>query len=226
MKDKRKPSYEFGPFRIGGADGLLTRDGRPVRLPPKSYDLLLFLVENQGRVVDKETLLANIWPGVFVEESNLTKNIYVLRRCLGNAREGKPYIETFPRRGYRLDADVRGPAAAEPRAVTPAQNLGAFVGRDWQLQRLDTLMEQTIRGAGKIALLSGEAGIGKTALAESFLAQVRRRYPDVLAARGLCVEQYGAGEAYLPFLDALSSLLSTCAKDRVLTVLKANAPAW
>ena len=83
MKDKRKPVYEFGPFRIAGAEGLLTCNGRVIRLAPKSFDLLLFLVENRGRVLDKETLLTSVWPGTFVEESNLTKNVFLLRRCLG-----------------------------------------------------------------------------------------------------------------------------------------------
>jgi DNA-binding winged helix-turn-helix (wHTH) protein len=233
MKDKSKPVYEFGPFRIAGAEGLLTRNGRVIRLAPKSFDLLLFLVENRGRVLDKETLLTSVWPGIFVEESNLTKNVSLLRRRLGQREDGNPYIETFPRRGYRFDADIHDCAIAELpqapaglRSATPEQPFGTFVGRKQELRKLEALLEQTRRGAGKIALLSGEAGIGKTALAESFLASVRRRYPDTLVAQGACVEQYGAGEAYLPFLDALSSLLATRARERVLTVLRTNAPTW
>jgi len=233
MNEKRKPVYEFGRFRMASAEGLLTRDGQAIRLPPKALELLLFLLENRGRVVGKETLLTRVWSGTFVEESNLTKNVFLLRRNLGAREDGRPYIETFPKRGYRFDADVRERSAAEfahaPAEVgsaTSRQDLGSFVGRDQQLRQLKALMEQTIDGAGKMALLSGEAGIGKTALAESFLASVRRRHPNVLAARGVCVEQYGSGEAYLPFLDALTSLLRTCAKERVLTALQANAPAW
>ena len=233
MNEKRKPVYEFGPFRMASAEGLLTRNGQAIRLPPKAFELLLFLLENRGRVVGKEMILTSVWSGTFVEESNLTKNVFLLRRCLGAREGGRPYIETFPKRGYRFDADVRertatefAHAPAEVGASTPGQDLGAFVGRDQQLRRLKTLMEQTIDGAGKIALLSGEAGIGKTALAESFLAWIRQRHPNILAARGVCVEQYGAGEAYLPFLDAVTSLLRTCAKERALTALQANAPAW
>src|SRR4029077_18355673 len=62
--------------------------------------------------------------------------------------------------------------------------------------------------------------------AESFLAWVRQRHPNILAARGVCVEQYGASEAYLPFLDSVTAVLRACANERVLTALQANAPAW
>src|SRR6185369_4470123 len=181
MNEKRKPVYEFGRFRMASAEGLLTRDGQAIRLPPKALELLLFLLENRGRVVGKETLLTRVWSGTFVEESNLTKNVFLLRRNLGAREDGRPYIETFPKRGYRFDADVRERSAAEfahaPAEVggaTSRQDLGSFVGRDQQLRQLKALLEQTIDGAGKMALLSGEAGIGKTALAESFLASVRR----------------------------------------------------
>jgi DNA-binding winged helix-turn-helix (wHTH) protein/tetratricopeptide (TPR) repeat protein len=233
MTDEKKPVYEFGPFRVVSSEGLLTRNGRVIRLAPKSFELLLFLVENRGRVLDKEILLTKVWPGTFVEESNLTKNISLLRRCLGERKDGRPYIETFPRRGYRFDAHVREAPTAQPHqavSVLPVAachpELGTFVGRDQELRKLETFMEETARGAGKIALLSGEAGIGKTALAESFLAAIRRRYPDVLIARGVCIEQYGAGEAYLPFLDVLSALLATCARERALAALRTHAPAW
>src|SRR5215831_18542082 len=113
MAEKAKPVYKFGPYRIAGADGLLTRNGRAIRLTPKSFELLLFMVENRGRLLNKETLLTSIWPDTFVEESNLTKNVFLLRRCLGEREDGRPYIETFPRRGYRFDADVHVERIAE-----------------------------------------------------------------------------------------------------------------
>ena len=233
MAEKAKPVYKFGPFRIARADGLLTRNGRAIRLTPKSFELLLFMVENRGRLLDKETLLASIWPDSFVEESSLTKNVFLLRRCLGEGEDGRPYIETFPRRGYRFDADVHVEAIAELphptralRGDTPDKELGILVGRDRELRILESLMEQTTRGNGKIVLLIGEAGIGKTALAESFLASVRRRYPDTLIAKGVCIEQYGAGEAYLPFLEALNLLVTSYTRERVLAPLGVNAPTW
>src|SRR5713226_9249 len=197
MDNNRKAVYEFGPFRMASAEGVLTRNGQVIRLDPKSFDLLVFLVENRGRVLDKETLLTNVWPGTFVEESNLTKNVSILRRRLGEREDGTSFIETFPRRGYRFDAEVRETAAELPQAMQAFHGAirehegGTFVGRKEELRRLEESMEQAARGAGKIVLLSGEVGIGKTALAQSFLGLVRRRRPDVLTAQGVCVEQYG-----------------------------------
>src|SRR5436309_3228203 len=106
--------YEFGPFRLDAANRLLYRDGQIIPLPPKVVDTLLVLVEKAGSVVDKETLLSRVWPDTFVDENNLSQNISVLRRALGN---GDCKIETVPKRGYRLIAPVRAP---EPPDI-PAQ---------------------------------------------------------------------------------------------------------
>ncbi len=105
MDNKRKAVYEFGPFRIANAEGILTRNSHVIRLAPKSFDLLVFLVENRGRVLDKETLLTNVWPGTFVEESNLTKNVSILRRRLGEREDGTSFIEIDGASGARRRED-------------------------------------------------------------------------------------------------------------------------
>jgi DNA-binding winged helix-turn-helix (wHTH) protein len=116
MTNRIKQFYRFGPFRADSEDRLLLRDGEVVTLTPKCFDLLLFLIENRGRVLDKQALMTGVWPGVSVEESNLTKNIFLLRKSLGERPDGKSYIETFPRRGYRFEAEVVDSAeeAADP----------------------------------------------------------------------------------------------------------------
>lgn len=81
--------------------------GTPVALPPKALKTLLLLVQNSGRVVTKENLMNEIWPGIFVEESNLTQNIFTLRKALGEGRRGQKYIETMTKRGYRFAIRVR-----------------------------------------------------------------------------------------------------------------------
>jgi DNA-binding winged helix-turn-helix (wHTH) protein/Flp pilus assembly protein TadD len=98
--------YEFGPFLLDVTEQLLLRDGRPIPLKPKLFDLLLLLVENSGHVLDKNRLMSTLWPDTFVEESNLTVNIFALRKALGNSRNKHSYIETVPRRGYRFVANV------------------------------------------------------------------------------------------------------------------------
>ena len=83
------------------------RDGQPVTLPPKDLETLLVLVENAGHIVEKEEILEKVWPDVFVEEGNLARHVFNLRRELGDSADGRPYIETIPRRGYRFIAPTK-----------------------------------------------------------------------------------------------------------------------
>jgi len=100
-------SYEFGPYRLDPSERLLTRAGDIISLTPKATEILLMLVVNAGQLVEKDKLLQQVWPDTFVEESNLSQNIFTLRRALGDERAGPRYIETVPRRGYRFVATVR-----------------------------------------------------------------------------------------------------------------------
>jgi serine/threonine protein kinase/tetratricopeptide (TPR) repeat protein len=101
-----------------------------------------------------------------------------------------------------------------------------LVGREPEMRRLGELVTQTVDGSGKFVLLSGEPGIGKSALARSFLHAAQRQHPDLLVGRGACVEQYGTGEAYLPFLQALPELLAGAGRERVVVLLRRHAPTW
>jgi DNA-binding winged helix-turn-helix (wHTH) protein/TolB-like protein/tetratricopeptide (TPR) repeat protein len=99
--------YEFGPFRLNATEGILLCDGRPIPLTPKALAILSVLVRNGGRLVEKSELMETGWPDTFVEESNLTQNIFTLRKLLGKDAHGRSYIETVSRRGYRFMAEVR-----------------------------------------------------------------------------------------------------------------------
>ncbi len=116
--------YEFGPFQMDPAEQRLLQAGKPVLLTPKAFQTLLVLVENQGRLMEKEELLRLVWPDTFVEESTLAQNIFTLRKQLGGDAE-PVYIETVPKRGYRFaapvklvesPADSRGPVRVAPDA--------------------------------------------------------------------------------------------------------------
>lgn len=98
--------YVFGPFRLEADHGLLLRNGVPVPLKPKVSDTLLVLVREHGRVISKEELMQQIWGDTAVEENNLTQNISVLRKTLGESPTGQKYIETITKRGYRFMATV------------------------------------------------------------------------------------------------------------------------
>jgi pimeloyl-ACP methyl ester carboxylesterase/DNA-binding winged helix-turn-helix (wHTH) protein len=99
--------FEFGPFKLDTAERVLLRDGQAVQLTPKTFETLLFLVQNRGRVLEKGEMMQSIWPDAFVEEANLAVNISSLRKILGHRADGSHYIETIPRRGYRFTASVR-----------------------------------------------------------------------------------------------------------------------
>lgn len=117
--------YEFGPFRLNVTEGLLLCEGRPVPLTPKALAILSLLVRKSGSLVEKSELMETVWPDTFVEESNLTQNIFTLRKLLGRDAHGRSYIETVSRRGYRFMAEVREfrdeglPRAATDDGVSP-----------------------------------------------------------------------------------------------------------
>src|ERR1022692_448247 len=102
MSGDRPHFYDFGSFRVDPAQRVLLRDGRPVALQPKAFEILLFLVRNPGRLITKEELLSAIWPELVVEESNLSQNIFLLRKALGDGESGHRCIVTLPRRGYQF----------------------------------------------------------------------------------------------------------------------------
>ena len=103
----QRPFYEFDAFRIDTALSRLARAGEPVPLPPKAFDLLILLARNTDRVMTKAELMEALWPDTFVDEANLTQHVYTLRKALGDQPNGQPFIETVPRRGYRLATAVR-----------------------------------------------------------------------------------------------------------------------
>jgi len=98
--------FEFGPFRLDASERVLLRDGRPVPLTLKAFDLLMLLVENNGHIVEKDVLMNRVWSGSFVEEGNLKVTISMLRKALEDNQDGNRFIETVPRRGYRFVAEV------------------------------------------------------------------------------------------------------------------------
>src|SRR5215831_15372044 len=104
---KIKQLYEFGPFRVDPEKELLLRDRETVALAPKAFQILLVLVRHSKEVVTKDDLIKSVWPDTFVEEANLSRNIFMLRKALGESSKDHQYILTVPGRGYRLAESVR-----------------------------------------------------------------------------------------------------------------------
>lgn len=227
MLPESNGALEFGPFRIDREQRLLTSGNALIPLAPKVFDTLLALVESGGRVVDRDSLIRKVWPDAFVEEGSLSRNISTLRKALGEGPQDQKYIATIPKRGYRFVSPVSVPSAGggptgSAAAFTAAQG---FVGRRHEMDRLAGHFERMLAGSGKVVFLTGEAGIGKSALSEEFIRWARGLHPALCVSTGRAVEQYGTGEAYLPFLDALTALLRE-RRDSVWPTLRSNAPTW
>ncbi len=107
MSSPENQLYEFGPFVIDARSRILLKDGATVRLTPKAFDTLFVLVQHASQVVEKEQLLREVWPDIFVEEGSLSHNIHGLRKALGDDSSEPRYIETIPKRGYRFVAPVK-----------------------------------------------------------------------------------------------------------------------
>ena len=106
MSAEIKVLYEFGKFRCDPREHLLLGDGKPVSLSPKAFEILVILIQHNGRLLTKDEIMQKVWPDSFVEEANLTVNVSALRKALGETPGGQQYIETVPKRGYRFVAPV------------------------------------------------------------------------------------------------------------------------
>jgi DNA-binding winged helix-turn-helix (wHTH) protein/tetratricopeptide (TPR) repeat protein len=132
MPSETKALYEFGKFRCDPREHLLLCAGKPVSLSPKSFEILVALIQSNGRLLTKDELMEQVWPDSFVEEANLTVNISTLRKVLGETPGGQRYIETVPKRGYRFIAPVReyeGDGQSSPSTPTSgAEQAGPLPG--------------------------------------------------------------------------------------------------
>ncbi|HMV46826.1 MAG TPA: AAA family ATPase [Blastocatellia bacterium] len=228
MNNTNERFYEFGRFRFELRRGRLLRDGEPVRLPAKAAETLRVLLERRGRTVGREELLEAVWSRTTVEDANLTVAVSTLRKVLG-PRDGAPWIETIPRIGYRFTADsetaglLPDSQASVPPANRPSGQPRHFVGRNRERAQLHQAFERARTGRGSLLCIAGEAGIGKTALVEDFLAELDGQ--RIFIARGRCSERLAGADAYLPWLESLESLLSA---DRlgISRVMHQFAPTW
>jgi Tol biopolymer transport system component/DNA-binding winged helix-turn-helix (wHTH) protein len=126
---EKAPIYTFGPYQLDPSERLLSRDGTALALTPKAFDLLVYLVERHGRLVEKTTLLNALWPDTVVEEANVAYNIAALRKVLGDGRGDAQFIETVPTRGYRFVAPVVEAPSASHLPERRGRRLGFVVTR-------------------------------------------------------------------------------------------------
>ena len=170
-------TYRFGPFSFDAVRRRLTRDGQAIAVPPKALDVLEALLEQRGRMVEKGTLMDRVWPGVVVEEANLTQSIFMLRRALGDDPSESRYISTVARRGYRFvgpatEAPVTGAPDGRPRAHRTA-NLEAYYayvkGRHYWAKRHVDAMRAAIAFFRQAIDLDPTYALAYVGLAECFI---------------------------------------------------------
>jgi tetratricopeptide (TPR) repeat protein len=212
-----------------------------VPLTRKAFGVLQCLAERRGDLVTKEEILARVWSDTVVGEAVLKVCVREIRRALGDDPQEPRFIATAHRRGYRFIAPVEqvGPRAAAPGGVarpSPGRVAGmlperrsvarSLVGRDAPLDELRAALGRARAGTRQVIFVTGEAGIGKTSLVDAFLDELAGSDEQVWVARGQCPPQHGAGEAYLPVLEALDGLCRRQGGAALLSELARRAPTW
>ena len=195
-------------------------DGKDQRvlLRPKAFAILCYLVARAGRLVTHDELLDAVWPDTHVQPEVLKRHVFDLREALGDVPKKPVFLETLPRRGYQFIAPVEEHKPIGPRASPGAR----LVGRDRALNELDDRLCRAMAGQRQIVFVTGEPGIGKTALVDEFQRRAAQNVPLRLTT-GQCIEGYGGKEAYYPVLEALGLL---CRDSETLQILAAHAPTW
>ncbi len=206
---------DFGDFRLDLEAERLWRGTLERPLRAKTFAVLRHLVMNRGRLVTKEELFRVCWPGTAVSDTVLRVSIREIRVALGDDALRPTFVTTVGRRGYRFAADRDSPPA-------PPDTL---VGRDRDLARLHAHLAHAEGGRRQVVFVTGEPGIGKTALVERFVEEV---HDDATArvALGQCAELAGGREASLPVLDVLGRLCGETDGRDVLVTLERWAPSW
>ena len=211
----------FPPFTLDVANQSLWRGGEKLLLRSKSLAVLTYLAKHPHRLVTKEELMEAVWPGAKVVEAALRVSIAEIRKALGDNPAKPKYIETVGKNGYRFLAAIGLKFTKENGAALS----NFFVGRTAELGQLRHHREIARGGKRQVVLITGEPGIGKTTLIDVFTNHLTRT-GEVVIARGQCIEQYGAGEAFLPVLDALEQLCRTGDSEATIDSLRRLATSW
>jgi DNA-binding winged helix-turn-helix (wHTH) protein/tetratricopeptide (TPR) repeat protein len=209
----------FSPFRLDPANEQLWIGLEPIPLAPKAYAVLYFLATHPGRLVTKDELLDAVWPETHVTEGVLKVAVAEIRKALNDVSRSPRFIETAHRRGYRFIAAIDGeePGAA-PRGIRAVE-------RESAIEHLEGWMRKALNTERQVVFVTGETGMGKTTLVEAFV-ETASSDSNVWIAAGQCLEHFAEGEAYFPVLEALTRLCSQPGRERLIEILRQQAPTW
>jgi DNA-binding winged helix-turn-helix (wHTH) protein len=220
----------FPPFKLDTVNHCLWRsdaDGNDIRvtLTPKSYDLLNYFLDHAGRLITHEELLESLWTNVFVQPEVLKGHVRALRAALGDDADNPSFVQTLRGHGYRFIAPLsREPTAHAARSIN-VESPPNFVARSIPLAELSNHFDTASRGSAQVVFISGESGIGKTALTQEFLRRTTAA-SKVGVAASQCVEGFGGTEAYYPILDALTKLCKEGDGNAIVQHVSSLAPTW
>ena len=211
-------SLTFGPFRLDLFQNRLWRQEQPIALRPQAFAVFRYLVLHADRLVTKAELLQHVWSGRQVTDSVLRGCIHAIRVALADTADTPQYLETVGRLGYQFRLG---------RAATrlPQAHARPLVGRQGEVEWLRERWLWAREGQRQCAMLSGEAGIGKTTVVDLFVASLSTP-PEVGVGRGQCVDTYGDGEPYRPMLEALGQVGQSSHRAALRSVLQRYAPTW
>jgi DNA-binding winged helix-turn-helix (wHTH) protein/tetratricopeptide (TPR) repeat protein len=236
-----KASVNFGVYSLDTKNEQLCRETQAIRLSGKAFAVLRYLVAHPNQLVSKRDLFKAVWPETIVSQATLTSCIKELRKALQDNAKAPQYIETVHRRGYRFiekvvsdQSSVVSPPPAPPLrsqlVTSDRQPTTCFVGRDHELTKLHCWFDTALGGKRQVVFVTGEAGIGKTTLIERFLNSrtliAQTQDSSLWISHGQCVEQYGAGEPYMPVFEALGRLCRTSTGGELISLLRRHAPTW
>lgn len=206
------------PFVLDHAEKCLWHDGQRLALTPKDYAVLACLVGHPNQLVTHDALLRAGWPTEVVEPGVLKVRLRRLRQLLGDTADTPRFIAAVRGHGYRYVGAVGGDTPATAHSL---------VGRTADLALLRRLLDSAAGGDRQMVFVTGEAGIGKTALLDAFVCTLARETSTgLLTAHGQCIEHHGVGEAYLPVLEALGRLCRGDGGAELIALLRRAAPTW
>ncbi len=221
---------QFLQFRFDPENQCLWRRGESaederVLLTPKAFALLDYLLKHAGRLVTHDELLDALWARSYVQPEVLKHHVLEIRKALEDDPKTPRYIETIQRRGYRFIAPLSAAPAPLPASDTrPVEH--HLVGRSAALAALREYLGQACLGQSQYISVTGEPGIGKTALVDEFQRQARNSAPGLRIALGQCVETLGSQEGYYPILEALGQLCRGPGGEVIVEILASQAPTW
>lgn len=238
----------FPPFRFDFSNSQLWRGEQLLHLHPKAWAILRYLIEQKGRTVSRAELYDSVWHETTVRPDIIKVYINKIRNVLGDDLHTPRFVETVRQKGYRfvLPQDQATPGSpssslnplvartgtelsdrheAGPPDLDPKRQQSTLIGRPQELDQLYKYLNIALTGQRQIVFVSGEPGLGKSALVHTFQQQLVAT-PHIWVTLGRSIEHYGVGEAYLPVLDALERLQSEAKLSVLVPTLQRYAPTW